>query len=177
MSMAKAPLMQSLQARNRSSGFAQRTLKNLDFVKRRTEQCDVHLVTQVINSLLGLLVFPFGEEEAFFKEFRHLSLSSVDLDVVRDALKATLPIPSLTVTKFGRCKDVTGFFRRLRNAIAHKGIKFFGDPDSRFPAEVVVVLRDRRNKDAPYDWEISMTAQDLEELSRYIAERIIEKNL
>jgi hypothetical protein len=172
----------SLLGRNRSSGFAQRTIENLDFLKRSAGQCDVHLITQVINSLLGLLVFPIakpGAEQAFFNEFQYQKLSSSDPEIVGDSLRENLPIPSLTVTKFEGCRDMRRFFERLRNAVAHNGVEFAENPDSRSLAEVVVILRDRPRmpKHAPYDWEIRVTAQDLEMLSRYVAEKIIERNL
>lgn len=167
--------MDDLQSRNGSLGFARRTIKNLDFIKNSAGQSDVHLVTQVINSLLGLLVFPYEDEENPLSEvLPKAAFTSSQLSDVRDKLVSLLPIPSLKVEMFGRCKDVSDFFRRLRNAIAHKYIVF--GSNSRSLPEVVVFLKDRI-PGCPYDWEISMTARDLESLSRYIADRIIEKCL
>ena len=49
-------------SRNDPLGFAKRTLKNLDYVGYATDpessDPNVHLVTQILNSMLGLVVFP-----------------------------------------------------------------------------------------------------------------------
>ena len=48
-----------MQTRNEAVGFAQRTRKNLKFVRQaRDSGADVHLVSHVVNSLLGLVVVP-----------------------------------------------------------------------------------------------------------------------
>src|SRR5580698_4097693 len=48
-----------LTARNQISGFAAKTRKNLDFIiSSRANGADVHEVTQLMLSLLGLIVFP-----------------------------------------------------------------------------------------------------------------------
>jgi len=46
--------------RNTISGFAERTWKNYFFIERMRTQfgTDVHIVTQLVISLLGLIVFP-----------------------------------------------------------------------------------------------------------------------
>src|SRR5690242_5826282 len=47
-------------SRNETEGFAIRTRRNLDFILAAHQQHeDVHVVTQVVLSLLGLVVFPF----------------------------------------------------------------------------------------------------------------------
>ena len=44
-------------SRNTTEGFAQRVRKNLDFiVKKRNEGEDVHEVTQLVTSLLGIII-------------------------------------------------------------------------------------------------------------------------
>jgi hypothetical protein len=171
-----------LKSRTLTAGFAARTLRNLDFIKEAYPNAEVHPVTQVINSMLGLLVFPYEKE----KEPLAAALSSepifshaTDLLVVRDSLRSSLPAPSIEVTKFAGCKDLESFFRRIRNSISHKNIEFSGaDPDSRVLEDVKIILRDCPNKTIPlgpsdFDWEISMTAADLEALSRYVAAMII----
>ncbi len=49
-----------IPSRTTTEGFALRTRKNLDFIKNAREQrCeDVHIVTQLVTSLLGLVVWP-----------------------------------------------------------------------------------------------------------------------
>jgi len=83
---------------------------------------------------------------------------------------------------FGRCKDLSTFFKKIRNAVSHKHLEFSGDPDSRILADVKVTLKDRPNgkRGGPppdFDWEVTMTAEDLEKLSRYVADEVIKQCL
>jgi hypothetical protein len=172
----------SLNSRNLSSGLAHRTLKNLDFIKN-AYAADVHPVTQVINSLLGLLVFPVEKEKSFFEKLEHEKLDSLDPAAIQAALITRFSTPSLVVTKFGNCKDFGKFFERLRNAISHRRLRFSGaDPDSNVLKDVMITLQDckydfSKKKCLPPDWEIRLSAEDLEKLSRYLAEEIIKQGL
>jgi hypothetical protein len=172
-----------LESRRMSSGFASRTLENLDFIKRVSITEEVHPVTQVVNSLLGLLVFPVEKEEAFFKTFSTVTFKDPsNLSGVRSTLIKHLPVPSLKVVMFGCCKNLSEFFRKVRNAVSHKNLWFSGDADSRVLGAVTVTLKDRpytpkSKPPADFDWEMSMTAEDLEKLSRYIADEIIRQRL
>lgn len=167
-----------------SSGLAKRTIKNLDFIKNAAlAEEDVHPVTQVVNSLLALLVFPYAKEQEFFEMFVRLKFDDPsDLEGVCATLTEQLPVPSLNVADFKGCKNFKDFFRRTRNAISHKNLEFkSADPASRILADVRVTLKDqpfsRGKPTGPVDWEISLTAEDLENLSRYIAMRMIERGL
>ncbi|MGA3043388.1 MAG: HEPN family nuclease [Bryobacteraceae bacterium] len=166
-----------------SSGIARRTLKNLDFIKKNACRADVHPVTQVVNSLLSLLVFPVAKDKALFASFeKKLRFEDPsDPSGVCAALIQELSVPSLQVAKVGRCKGLGSFFRRLRNAVSHKNLEFSGtDPDSRTLAAVMVTLRDcpyPKGKPGPVDWEITLTAEDLEKLSRYVADDVIRQGL
>lgn len=52
-----------LASRNDSRGFADRTRKNLLFIEQAYESGnDVHVVTQIVTSSLGLIVFPWEHE-------------------------------------------------------------------------------------------------------------------
>ena len=89
-------------------------------------------------------------------------------------LRARFKVPSLKIEKFGACLNERRFFERLRNAVAHKNLSFGGaDPDSKVLADVIVTLQDRR-RNARVDWEVSMTAEDLEKLSRFVADVLIK---
>jgi hypothetical protein len=168
-----------LESRTLSSGLARRTLKNLDFIKNACST-EVHPVTQVLNSLLGLLVFPVSEKEKkFFERFSKVKFTEAsNLADIRATLTQRLPVPSLQVAKFGNCKDLPQFFKRLRNAISHKHLEFSGsDPDSRILANVTISLKDRKNENSAFDWQVSMTAEDLEKLGRYVANEVISRGL
>jgi hypothetical protein len=50
------------EGRNTVWGFRDRVLKNLTFLNfARNMGADVHIVTELITSLLGLIVFPYEE--------------------------------------------------------------------------------------------------------------------
>src|SRR5208282_4398231 len=166
-----SPPLPPLESRTLSSGLARRTLKNLDFIKKNASSTDVHPVTQVVNSLLGLLVLPVAKEELFFETFSKVKFKDPsNLLDIRATLIHELPVPSLQVTMFGRCKDLSTFFKKIRNAVSHKHLEFSGDPDSRILADVKVTLKDCRRKGKycgpppDFDWEVTMTAEDLEKL-------------
>ena len=47
-------------SRNDSLGFAERTRENLEFILEASRRGqDVHAVTQLVNSMLGLVCFPW----------------------------------------------------------------------------------------------------------------------
>jgi hypothetical protein len=160
-----------------STGIAQRTLKNLDFIKQAYVRGEyVHVVIQTVNSLLGLLMFPVEKETKFFSIFESVSLDPPDyfLAVYR-SLPEFPPLPSLEISKFQNCGNLSKFFKRLRNAIAHRRLDFSNN--SRDSEAEVITLRDRPHRNKPIDWEIKMSAGDMERLSRYIAQRVIDENL
>jgi hypothetical protein len=181
-----------LESRNLSTGIAKRTLTNLDFIKQAYAQGkDVHVVMQTVNSLLGLLMFPVEKETEFFGALESVSLEDPpNFQAVRQSLPEFPLLPSLKIFQFHNCGNLSKFFKRLRNAIAHRRLKFSND--SRDPAAETITMQDRlaaRRKcvtrhnlkrfpnDKPIDWEISISGEDLERLSRYIAHRVIAENL
>ncbi len=133
-----------LESRTLSSGLARRTLKNLDFIKKNASSTEAHPVKQVVNSLLGLLVFPVEKEKLFLATFSKVKFKDPsNLSGIRAALIQHLPVPSVQVAKFGGCENLSRFFKRVRNAVSHKHIEFSGPgpgpgPDSRILADVTV---------------------------------------
>ena len=174
-----------LESRRLSSGFAARTLKNLAYIKEAGEDARVHPVTQIVNSLIGLLIFPIAIEEDFFQEFSTVLLPAPpDVGGIRTALSERLSIPSLEIVAFEDCMDLRRFFQRLRNAISHKHVEFSGvDPDSKRLSEVMITLKDhpyrKKQKWPPdrFEWQIAMNTADLEQTTRYVADEIIRRGL
>jgi len=118
----------------------------------------VHPVRQVVNSLLGFLVFPVEKEKLFLATFSKVKFKDPsNLPGIRAALIQQMSVPSLQVAKFGECKNLSRFFMRVRNAVSHKHLEFSGtDPDSRILADVLVTLKDcpyLYNKPGPVHWE------------------------
>src|SRR5260370_23769122 len=141
-----ASALPPLESRILSSGLARRTSKNLDFIKKNASSTEAHPVTQVVNSLLGLLVFPVEKEKLFLATFSKVKFKDPsNLSGIRAALIQHLPVPSVQVAKLGGCENLSRFFKSVRNAVSHKHMEFSGpgpapgpDPDSRILADVTV---------------------------------------
>gem|GEM_PF-2501661 len=170
-------MLDPLESRNLSTGIARRTLKNLDFIKQAyLKGKDVHAVVQTVNSLLGLLMFPIEKEIEFFRALEPVTLNPPDYFLnVRQALPEFPLLPSLEILQLQKCTNLSRFFKRLRNAIAHRNLSFSND--SRDLATEIITLKDRKNEYAPFDWEIRISAEDMERLSRYVSQRVIDENL
>ena len=111
-------------SRNETIGFAERTRKNLLFIEHAFRQGeDVHVITQLVTSLLGLVVFPW--ERGFQEQAKALRLCDL----------AAKGWPQWAMT--GQpCETLGTLIRVLRHAIAHGNVKF--SSDSRIIDEVSV---------------------------------------
>jgi hypothetical protein len=139
--------------RNEPLGFAGRTRKNLDFIiNARAANKDVHEVTQIINSLLGLVVIPWEQ------------LKTTMAPETRDKELAVLvdqgwPKWKVTFSKKS-CDTLAELARHLRNAVSHGRVEY--DSDSRVPADVTVALEDRDFR-SPHslNWKANIAADQL----------------
>lgn len=101
--------------------FAHRTRQNLKMIEelaasnQPNSNHDVFEVTQLINSMLGLLVFPQQEY------FLHIPETPLE-----DIKSAGWPIPQVC-GGFPQVSDLRMLMRYLRNAIAHFNIEFIAD--------------------------------------------------
>ena len=151
-------------SRNDALGFAQRTRKNLAYMNLAFDDGrDVHVVTQLVSSLLGLVVF-------FFE---------------RDLLEfaATMPLanleikgwPHVTITMGAeKCSTLKDLISHLRNAVAHGRIHF--SSDSREMQQVRIVFEDWKMKaKAPYVC-FEMNATELQELCLQLI-RLVEEEI
>jgi HEPN pEK499 p136 len=162
--------------------FAHRTKKNLEAIEtlqRRDGEAterfqrgdgEVIDVTQLVNSMLGLLVFP--------KEKYVDKLPPIPLQELREA---GWPIPEVT-GKFPQATDLKQLIHYLRNAVAHFNIEFPGDGNADIEVlrvwntDVVRDERNRplRNKDrkvvSEMTWEATLTVKQL----RIFATRFID---
>lgn len=95
--------------------FARRTLANLHFIEANKKQPDVYEVTQLINSMLGLLVFP---KEEFWDTISPIPLSDIPsiqkMVIRRDTYKDP-------------CNDLKTLIRHIRNSLSHFRIEFRND--------------------------------------------------
>ena len=93
--------------------FARRSRRNLDFIREaRKRGEEVYEVTQLVNSMLGLLVLP---KERYLQNIPDVSLD----DLRRDGW----PEPVLN-GKFSRVTGLRDLVGALRHSVAHFNIEF-----------------------------------------------------
>ncbi len=99
--------------------FALRTRKNIQAIEGLHKlNAEVFEVTQLINSMLGLLVFPQQEY-----------VDAIPRKPLEELQREGWPIPQVT-GNFQQVTDLNQLIRYLRNAVAHFNIKFIGDSES-----------------------------------------------
>ena len=143
-------------SRNDPLGFAERTRKNLAALEAVASiGADVHVVTQVTTSLLGLVAYPWEKQVA--KQFKASSL--------QELVQRGWPAWKFLLGTFETLDDLA---RHLRNAIAHGRFKF--SSDSRELQEVTIEFEDRKRGANAADWRASIRAEHLRDFcSRFIA--------
>ena len=138
--------------------FVQKTLKNLAFIEEAADKKnDVDLVTQLIVSMLGLIVLPLAEDTKKWLEDRTLA------DVTPDGVQ-------LWRITFGESKNLYGHFRHLSNAIAHMRINT--QPHVEHLEEVIEF--DAPANDKPVTWRAEIRARDLRNFCVAFGEKLRE---
>ena len=161
-----------MKSRNTTSGFAARTRKNLELVESEF-RCgsDFHVVTQLVNSLLGIVVVPVGVHKR-----RHKAFSS-RLEVLYDQGWPAWDIQLDDAPRKNRKTETLGdLVWHLRNAAAHGRFHFLGSVDSRYLREVEIQVEDAPTGEAPVNWRAQISAEGLYEFCRRLA-RHIDENL
>ena len=153
--------------RNEAIGFALRTRKNLCYVRRAFEQGeDVHVVTHLVNSLLGIVVVP---KERYFEE----TFWSVGLEELTERgwpkWRITLDEPP---KKGSKTETLGDLIRHLRNAASHGRFKFTGNADSRYLSEVGLLVEDGPPKARRPNWRSEISGPDLYQFCVQLAEYI-----
>lgn len=142
--------------------FMARTLHNLELIEAHapapgeTAAPSVYEVTQLINSMLGLLIFP---REGFWV---HLSARPLH----------TLPPEFQTLRRATRARDLRQLIRLMRNSFAHFNVKthsFMGQIDSL----VLTNLNDQKQ----ITWEMEITVDELRAFVDWFAYGIIDSTL
>lgn len=126
--------------------------RNLEFIEDgAARQAQVHVVTQLTLSLLGLVVFPKekllprrdGEEDARRNGERRLATWTITRD---DGKKPT--------------NTLADILKHLRNAVAHGRLIFTSDSPRVEEVAIIVEDKKRREDPEPY-WCARIEAQDL----------------
>jgi len=170
--------MRQLYNRQTYLGFAQRTRKNLLFIDVHAtptgtspEEAKVHLVTQIVNSMLGIVVFAWERRDAgvdnepftFLNLRQRLENFYADHDITErweiekdDPKKKTRTLEDLV--------------HHLRNATAHGHYAFSATEaaesaldagNSLDPSEVRIDVSDWRGKKKREYWKASISAEGL----------------
>ena len=117
--------------------YAQRTLENLRTIEKLNEDdpaLSVYETTQLINSLLGLIILPVEE---FFEQ-----LPAIPKDVL---VRLGWKIPQV-VGEFPQVNDLCELMWNLRNAAAHFNIRFLTDDGNQISG-LEIWNQDPRSKD------------------------------
>jgi len=137
--------------RNDTLEFARRTRRNLNFIEEQAATgANVHIVTQLAISLVGLVVFP--KEKLLLTSTRKKTIASMNEDgwptwnITKD--EAKLP----TVTLY----DIV---YHLRNALAHGRLQF--SSDSPRLDDVTIVAEDKLPGHSEINWAAEISAQNL----------------
>lgn len=145
--------------------FAARTLQNLEYIEEvwnesraAHEDPPVRLVTHIINSTLGLVVFSM--EQKFLKTI----LTEPYADLVANGWPEwTFHLGGLPVDSLGVLTS------HVRNGICHARVRF--SSDSSDPAGVMVTIEDAKPK-KPVGWRASITAEGLLQFCRRFAAHV-----
>lgn len=137
--------------------IAKRTHRNLEFVRKAARQDQlasfapqVYEVTQLINSMLGLLVFP---QQEYFSSIERTPLDQLVAD----------GWPRIRTTEgFRDLADLRELLRYLRNAITHFNIEFVA-PEGQI--EGIRVWNCPDGKSGNKDWEAEISLNDLERIT------------
>lgn len=138
--------------------FALRTKANLEFIEKayRENIPGVYNVTQLINSLLGMVIFL--KEGDFIPRAPLSDFCDEDhLEIIKDDNNC--------------CADIKDFLRRFRNAISHCRIHDFGTPDDIDGFK----MHDQR-RGQPIDWEIRITTHGIRSISFGLVDYVISNS-
>jgi hypothetical protein len=147
-----------LKGRNTVWGIRDRTLKNLAFLKAAGEtKQDVHRVTNLVTSLLGLIVFPYEE----IKSSGTNKFGDLLVDLTAKGW------PDWQIEK-GSCRTLDQLIRRLRNAISHRHVYF--SSDDRDPSRVDITFKDMPPEGKDWTWIATINAVELERFAMLFAD-------
>ena len=98
--------------------FAFRTKFNLEYITANKKENGPYEITQLINSMMGLLVLPVEKYARYNR--RALNSDKRFLEIRGDYA---------TIIANSRSETLSGFLTFLRNSLSHGNIEFIGDRD------------------------------------------------
>ena len=150
-----------LPSRNTTRGFTERTRKNLELARASYhERQDFHVVTQLVNSLLGIVMVPST------RDHNHKAL----LIRLNDLGNKDWPKWDIEEKNPQKTETLQKLLEKLRNAAGHGHFEFRGDSESRSLRDVWVTVSDGPIGNSP--WSAEINGEDLYTfcilLSKYI---------
>lgn len=146
MATSAQVLRTAVVSRNDALEFARRTRRNLLFIEDASQRnSEIHPVTQLANSLLGLVVFPW--ERNFVKKLERMDLAPL----------VQKGWPAWAISR-GTAGTLGELVRHLRNAVAHGHLTF--SSDNSFGEVAIEVADYRLNRTEPY-WCATISAKEL----------------
>lgn len=136
------------------SDFAKRTRINLETLRAvQQEGRQVYEVTALVNSLLGLLVFP---QQQFMDRIPETPLAELHA--------LGWPVPRIRGS-FNQVATLRELARYLRNAVAHFNLKFRVDGSGQIDGVILWNTRNQRKV-----WEVEMNLDELDGIvDRFVA--------
>jgi hypothetical protein len=145
-----------MEYHNLVEDFARRTRANLRELKALRERgILVYEVTALVNSMLGLLVFP-----------QQKYMDSIAEIPMEDLVRQGWPIP-VVVGDFRQVSNLRQLIRYLRNAISHFNIEFYTEASDQIAGLIVWNVDPRTQK---VTWKAKLSVEDLDNIAhRFIA--------
>jgi hypothetical protein len=140
--------------------FARRTRANLETLRKVQEvhrDWSVFEVTQLINSMLGLLVFP---QQQYFDRIPETAMPVL--------VEQGWPVPRVT-GNYPQANDLRTLVRYLRNAISHFNIEFL----ERKSGEITGIRVWNVGRNNQKTWEADLSIDDLEAITKRFIELLV----
>lgn len=138
--------------------FAIRTRKNLSIIEKLKDdpEFEAFEVTQLVNSTLGLLVFP---HEKYMGKIPDIPLTELE----------NQGWPTIKITKSGKpCKTLDQLVKNLRNSIAHCNVEF---TDRGGQINGLKIWNESRGRRV---WEAELYIEDLRRITECFINLILE---
>ena len=143
--------------------FAHRTRDNLEVLRNLQKikpDVEVYEVTQLINSMLGLLVFP---QQRYFDHIPKTPLGEL--------ASQGWPIPKVE-GNYPQVKDLLELFRYLRNSITHCNLEFLSDEREQISGLCVWNTNPRNGRTT---WKARLTIEDIEKITGKLIHLLLEE--
>jgi len=154
------PRRENMEYKNLVTDFIERTQQNLKVIEEinKKDLLPVYEVTQLINSLLGLLVFPC---ESYYDQIPEIPLAQL--------VQKGWIIPRVS-GKFQQVENLRELMRYLRNSIAHTNIRFLSDGHEL----TGITLWNCRNREK--NWQVNKTLPELKSLTSQFVDLLLSDN-